>query len=204
MTNYDSSDMGKKPEMIPAGRVAAYYADISGPGAFGRPKARVMLRYYNLFADGSEQEFQSLVMEKPALYIFQHGDYVNVRLDFNQSIDYDLRDTWQLLEDYSQPINSVDYTPEELEQGFYVDDEGQHMVYYPMVDITISPIGKEDQYVLSGMNPAFYTLQPRDLQSGPCVVQLTFHSEYFVVNAMPDIDMEEIRSEVAQDLGFEA
>ena len=188
---------------FPRKRVADYYADISGPNHQGRPKARIMLRYYNSYSDGTETELASVVVEKPILSVFEHAAFVNVRMDFSQSIDLDLREIWDMLDKYSNPINSVSYTDEEMEAGYYSDEEGEHLVYFPMIDVIISPIGKEKEYALTGVNPAFYTLQPRDPSGEPCVLQLTFPSDWFVVTEKPEVDLDAIQREVALDFGTE-
>lgn len=189
--------------VIPPRLEAQYFADISGENEFGRPKARFMMRYYISYSDGTEDEIENLVIEKPIFSIFKHAGFVNVRMDFEQSIDQDLRDVWEMLEEYSQPINSVSYLPEEIESGYYTDSTGEHLVFFPMIDLTISPIGKEKDYVMLGINPAFYTLQPRDPSGVPCVIQLTFPEDWFVVTESPTLDVDDIQREVVQELGID-
>lgn len=184
-------------------RETAYFTDISGEGEYGRPKARLMARYYTLYSDGTEDEHETLVMEKPTVYVFKHAGYVNVFLDFGQAIDQDLRELWKLLERYSSPINSISYTPEELESGFYTDETGQErMVYFPNIDLTLSPIGKEKSYALLGINPAFYTLQARDPDGAPCVLQFTFSDELFHVSTDLQLDYDDIQREAVQELNL--
>lgn len=78
-------------------RDSTLFADISGENGFGRPKARIMLRHYTLFSDGTEDEHQALIVEKPILSVFKHAGFVNVRMDFRQVIDQDLLEIWEML-----------------------------------------------------------------------------------------------------------
>ena len=180
------------------------FADISGENSFGHPKARIMLRHYTLFSDGTEDEHQALIVEKPILSVFQHAGFVNVRMDFRQAIDQDLLEIWEMLENYSNPMNSVSYSPEELSSGFYTGDDGtEYLVYFPTVDLTISPINNEKAYAMTGINPAFYTLQPNK-PSGPlCVLELTFQDDLFIITRDLQLNPDEIQHEALQELGVD-
>lgn len=184
-------------------RDAALFADISGSDDFGRPKARILLRHYTQFSDGSEIEHdEPLIIEKPILSVFKHAGYVNVRMDFHQIIDQDLRDVWELLERYSDPMNSVDYTQEELESGFYKDEDGkEYLVHFPTIALTLSPINREKDYAMTGINPAFYTLQPQKPGGAVCVLELTFQEDLFVIARDLSLDTDEIQQEALQELG---
>ncbi len=185
------------------------YADISGKNEHGRPKARIQMRYYTLFSDGREEEHQSILVEKPILSVFKHMNfinlqgYVNVRMDFDQAIDQDLREIWQMLDEHSSPMNSVTYSPEERESGYYTDASGNHLVYYPTIELLISPIHDTKRYAMIGVDPAFYTLDPKEPGGKPCVLQLTFPEESFSVVEPTLPDLEEIQAEALQELGMD-
>ena len=191
-----------QPQPVEKERESSYFADISGESSFGRPKARIQVRYCTLFSDGSEIEHQPYMTEKPILSLFKHAGFVNVRMDFGQVIDQDLLELWSLLETYSNPLNSVSYTPEELESGYFTDEQGQHLVYFPTVDLVISPVSNEKAYAMSGINPAFYTLQPRGPGGEACVLQLTFPEDCFSVITSLALDYDEIQQEAMQELGL--
>lgn len=177
---------------------------ISGTTAQGRPKAHVLLNYYEQYSDGSTKEIQMLSMDKPIVSIFKHAGFVNVYLDFGSRTDMDLRVMWELLSEYKRPANSVSYLPEELESGFYETPEGPKMVYFPVLDLVLSPIGQEDSFMIHGYNPAFFTLAPNNTFSEACVVQFTFQEDTFtVVNELDRLDPSRINSEIAEELEAE-
>lgn len=185
------------------------FADISGRDDYGRPKARIQMRYYTYFSDGREEEHQVVMVEKPILSVFKHINYithesfVNVRMDFDQAIDQDLREIWLMLDEHSSPVNSVDYTPEERESGFYTDAQGQHLVYYPTIELLISPVNQEGRYAMIGVDPAFYTLDPKEPGGQPCVLQLTFPESGFLIVEPVPLDPEKIQREALQELGMD-
>ena len=164
-------------------RAKERYIQVSGPDQYGRPKTHVMFTYCERYSDGSTSILQELAISlKPIVSVFRHAGYVNVTLDFQRREDMDLAMAWNLLEDYQRPVNSVDWLPEELETGFYEDEAGkQHMIYVPMLEMTISLKGKETEFALTGLNPAFFTLQPSGPKGDPCVLQLTFQEDWFFV-----------------------
>lgn len=200
----DHLDSNNTPQPVPKEQESSYFADLSGPSSYGRPKARILVRYCTLYSDGGETEHQALMFEKPILSLFKHAGFVNVRMDFGQVIDQDLLELWSLLEEYSSPLNSVSYTPEELESGYFRDAQGEHLVYFPIVDLTLSPISNEKAYAMSGINPAFYTLQPNGPGGEACVIQLTFPEDCFSVITSLDLDYDEIQQETMQELGLNA
>ncbi len=162
----------------------AYFVDISGQDESGKPKAHVALNFSLRFNDGSSIEEQELVIpQKPVVSVFKHAGFVNVHLDFLTHLDNDLNLAWKLLTDYSDPENSVDWTEEELESGYYMGvDDKEHMIYFPMLELVLSPIDKETEYIMHGLNPAFFTLQPNDPKGSPCVLQFVFPEEWFFIN----------------------
>lgn len=183
-----------------------YYVDISGPDKNGHPKAHVMIRYYNQYADGTTQELDILSVEKPFVSVFKHGGYVDVSLDFRQNIDVDLRMFWTTLENYFSPSNSVSYTDEEIEQGFYYENGEKKQVYFPLIQLILSPIGKESEYQLVGINPLLPPrLSPKNtVDLDPCVLQLVFAEDYFVVvDDLDDIDTGELQREITEEIAEE-
>lgn len=183
------------------------YLDISGPDQYGKPKAHIVLNHSIRYSDGSSDELQEIsVSQKPIVNIFRHAGYVNVLLDFKTRNDRDLYLVWELLQEYSRPINGVAWLPEEIETGYYTDENGeQQMVYFPMLELALIPVGKETEYQLLGVNPLFFTLQPNGPSGEPCVLQFTFLDSWFNVVEKSDngVDLEAIRDEVMQELAFE-
>jgi len=118
---------------------------------------------------------------------------------------------WDLLSSYSTPENSIDWSEEELTTGVYTDMDGQtRLVYFPMIELVILPTGKlnaqtpTDLFQLHGLNPAFYTLQPNGPKGEPCVLQLTFPEDWFVLeDEIAPVDMEKIRNEIMEELAME-
>lgn len=178
-----------------------YLVDISGPGVGNRPKAHVIIRYFEQYHDGTTKDIQVLSFEKPIVNIFAHAGYTNVMLDFHSRSDQDLRMAWSLYTEYSNPINSVSYLPEEMERGFYTENGTEKMVYFPMLEVILSPIGKESEYEIHGLNPAFITLAPANVQSQePCVMQFTFDSSWFhIVDQLEPIDYSLLKMDDSLD-----
>lgn len=184
------------------------YIELSGPDDYGRPKAHVVLSYLNQYSDGTSTILHTLTIpRKPIVNIFCHDDHVNVTLDFLSPRDADLAMVWQLLETYSRPINSVDWLPEELESGIYTDEEGnERMVFFPMLQLTLSPINREMEFGITGLSPLFFTLQPNGPSGEPCVLQLTFNRELFFVTESDQIEgvnAEQLRQEVAEEMALD-
>ena len=218
MTSFYSNDWGYKTVMqshdsayhhqnksVP--RPLDRYVEISGPDAFGKPKANIVLNYSDRFSDGTSHTLQELtILQKPIVSVFRHAGYVNVLLDFKYPESQDLYLTWQLLQEYSQPINGVCWLPEELESGYFIDLDGQQqLIYFPMLELGITPVGKEKEFQLIGLNPLFFTLQPNGLSGTPCVIQFTFPEAWFhvVEDLSSDIDLNLIRDEVMEELALD-
>lgn len=204
------SEVQNSFDQLPASahpRAKERYIEVSGPDQYGRPKTHIMFSFCERYSDGSETVLQEVAVSlKPIVSVFHHAGYVNVSLDFQHREDMDLGMVWHLLEDYQRPINSVDWLPEELETGFYEDESGkQHMVYFPMLEMTISLKGKETEFALTGLNPLFFTLQPSGPKGDPCVLQLTFQEDWFFVteDLSQVVDMDEIRTEVMAEMGLD-
>lgn len=177
------------------------FVALSGPGPNGRPKARLLLRHYIMYSDGTDQELDSMVMEKPILSIFQHAGYVSVSMDFKRVIDQDLSMAWKILKNYDRPENSVSWLPEEIDSGYYLDENGdEKMVYFPMIDLTISPIGQETEYSMTGLNPVMYTLRPGSPTGEVTVLELIFSDEFFVVADTSSLNYDQIQAEAMSEL----
>lgn len=178
--------------------------DISGSTPQGRPKAHVLLHHYEQYSDGTIKDIHTMTVDKPIVSIFKHAGFVNVFLDFGNSHDQDLKIMYDLLTEFQKPSNSVSYLPEELESGFYQTPEGPKMVYFPILNLALSPIGKESSYMLHGYNPAFFTLAPNNVHGSPCVIQFTFMEETFaVVNDLERTDPAQVQAEVLAELEAE-
>lgn len=193
-------------EEKPIPRPLDRYTEISGPDPFGKSKANIILNYSNHFSDGSSRTIQELtILQKTIVSVFRHAGYVNVCLDFSYPESQDLRLTWQLLEEYSEPKNGVCWLPEELELGYYTEEDGQqYLIHFPMLELGIVPVGKEKEYQLVGLNPLFYTLQPSNLSGTPSVIQFTFLESWFYVaeDLGSGINLSVIREEVMDELAL--
>lgn len=202
MGNFQNFTDGHAPQFV---RDRARMVDISGAGVGGHPKAHVVLRYYEQYSDGTTMDLNHITMDKPILSVFKHAGYVNVSLDFGQREDMDLRMAWNMLTEYSKPINSVSYLPEEIESGYYTVDGLKKMVYFPMFEVVLSPIGKENEYEMRGINPLFFTLSPTNpMAPEPCVLQLTFSEDFFIIlDNIEDYDLVMMKEEVQQELAEE-
>lgn len=189
---------------VPHSKDVERFIAISGSTPSGRPKAHVLLNYYEQYSDGTTKDIQILTMDKPIIEIFKHAGFVNVFLDFGNRADMDLRMLWDIVDEYKRPSNSVSYLPEEVDAGFYETPEGPKMVYFPVLDLALSPIGEEDSYMIHGYNPAFVTLAPSNSFGEPCVVQFTFMEETFtVVDELERLDPEKLQSEISEELEAE-
>jgi len=179
--------------------------DISGTTPEGNPKGRIFLRYYHQYDNNVTRDVQEpLIIEKPVISISKRAGYANVYLDFGSRNDMSLRVLWDLLMDYNRPENSVSYLPEELEAGEYDTPEGKKPVYFPVLELALSPIGKESEYMIIGLNPAFFTLAPSEPKAEPCVVQFTFDEEnFFVFNDLKPVDYSAVQAEVLAELEME-
>ena len=178
--------------------------DISGSVGAGRPKAHMFLRHYVQYFDGSTRDIEAAPIDKPIVNIFQHAGFVNVFLDFGRQSDMDLKIVWDIIHAFTDVRNSVSYLPEELASGEYQTEAGPQMVYYPVLELILSPIGREDEYAIHGYNPAFVTLAPNGPNGEICVLQLTFHEDTFsVVNHPYELDPSRIQAEIEEELEAE-
>lgn len=189
-------------EMSELEKRRAYYSAISGTAPSNRPKAHVVLRHFEQYHDGKSREIDGLTIDKPIVTVFEHAGYVNVLLNFRRRTDMDLRMFWNLLSRYFNPMNSVSYLPEELESGFYMSNGKQKRVYFPMIELILSPIGKEGDFELHGLNPLFFNLGPADPSSEePCVLQLTFDAGWFhVLDNLEPLDIGQLREEILHEM----
>jgi len=183
------------------------YIDISGLDEYERPKAHVALTYGNCYSNGQFQVLQELILPvKPVVQVFKHAGFVNVMLDFLNTDDGDLFMAWDLLEHYNRPENSIDWSVEALNAGVYTDEQGnEQLVHFPMLELILSPIGKEDEYQFQGRNPAFYTLQANGPKGGPCVLQFTFTEDWFTLieDGIDPVDIDAIRQEILEEMGYD-
>lgn len=185
-------------------RETDFFNDISGTNVAGHTKAIVQLRWFEKNSDGTETEIREIPpMQKPIVYIAKHPGFVNLFLDFGRRIDVDLANSWNLLMDYFSPLNSVSYTEEEIEAGVFNNGEGteDRLVYFPLLQVRISPAGRETDYLIIGLNPVCCSISPRDLSGEPCVIQMTFEEDWFVVNSDIDkVDIEEVKRELIEEI----
>lgn len=180
------------------------YIDISGPDKYGHGKAHIALVYCTRYDDekGTTVIHRELnIPPKPIVWISQHAGYANVLLDFKSNTDQDLYQAWELLQEYSRPENSVAWSDEEYENHVYVDEDGNEQpIYFPCIDLILSPVGKETEYQIQAINPAFYTLQPNDPRGIPAVLQFTFPEEWMVVaDEIDPVDISSIEREILEE-----
>lgn len=180
------------------------YIDISGTDRYGHGKAHIALVYGTRYDDekGTTVVHREInIPPKPIVMISQHAGYANVLLDFLSNDDEDLRQAWDLLQEYSRPENSVAWSDEEYENHVYVDEDGNEQpIYFPCIDLILSPAGRETEYQICGFNPAFYTLQPNGPEGTPSVLQLTFPEEWIVVAEDIDpVDYGNIEREIKEE-----
>lgn len=180
------------------------YIDISGPDQYGHGKAHIALVYSTRYDDekGTTVVHRELTIPPKAIVmISQHAGYANVLMDFLSNDDEDLRQAWDLLQEYSRPENSVAWSDEEYKNHVYVDEDGNEQpIYFPCIDLILSPVGRETEYQICGYNPAFYTLQPGSPQGIPSVLQLTFPEEWFVVaDDIEPVDIGNIEREIQEE-----
>ena len=180
------------------------YIDISGKDQYGHGKAHIALVYGTRYDDeeGTTVIHREVdIPPKPIVMISQHAGYANVLLDFLSNNDEDLRLAWDLLQEYSRPENSVSWSEEEYESHVYVDEDGKEQpIYFPCIDLILSPVGKETEYQIRGINPAFYTLQPNGPEGIPSVLQLTFPEECLVVaDEIDPVDFGSIEREIQEE-----
>lgn len=184
-------------------RDIAYFNDISGLNAAGHTKAILNLRWYEKNSDGTETEIREITVQKPVVYIMKRPGYVNLFLNFMRRIDMDLHNCWDLITDYFNPSNSVSYTEEEYESGLVFGEDGtpERLVYFPLLEVRLSPIGKEMEYIIIGVNPASVSLAAPNPSGEPCVLQMVFEEDFFIVeNELEQMDIEQMKREIIAEL----
>ena len=180
-----------------------YILDISGENAQKKSKAHTFIKYYELFPiDGTERVLMELEFTKPIVKILHNIGYYHVFLDFGSANDMDLRMTYDLLKRFEKPASSVFWLPEEIESGLYIDEEGrQRKIYYPMVSLSLLPIGKETIYQMHGFNPLLFDLTAGDIKGTPSVIHFVFDENTFeILDQKIEFSMNEIRLEAEEEL----
>jgi len=183
-------------------KMRKYFADISGPGVGNHPKAHVVIRYYEQYHDGTQRDIRVYSVDKPILTMFSNGPFIHVAMDYRYRDDMDLRMAWRLLADYRNPLNSVSYLQEEIEQGYYMEGNEKKMVYFPMLEVILSPIGREGEYEMHGLNPLLFNLSSSSPNSQELsVLQMTFDAGWFqVFDQLKPLDAAELRAEVEKEM----
>lgn len=180
-----------------------YFNDISGLNAAGHTKAIINLRWYEKNSDGTETDIREITVQKPVVYIMKRPGYINLFLNFMRRIDVDLQNCWDLITDYFNPTNSVSYTEEEYESGLVSGNDGteDRLVYFPLLEVRLSPIGKEMEYIVIGVNPASVSLAAPSPAGEPCVLQMVFEEDFFIVETELDqLDIEQMQREIIAEL----
>lgn len=190
----------KQEESVKELRDIDYFKDISGTTINGRTKAHVTLRWYEKNSDGSETPIREVSSQKAVVHIIKRPGYINLYLDFGRRIDVDLHNTFNVIQEFFNPLNSVSYTEEEYENGIFNDGTQDRLVYFPMLSVYLSPVGKETEYIIIGANPACAHLTCRDVSGEPCVIVMTFEEGWFIVDTPDQIDMNELQREVMESM----
>ena len=180
-----------------------YILDISGANAQKKSKAHTFIKSYQLYpVDGTERVFTELNFTKPIVKVFHQLGYYHLFLDFGSPNDMDLRMTYDTIARFSSPENSVSWLEDEIESGLYLDDAGiERKVYYPMISITLIPIGKETQYQMTGFNPILFDLTAGDIKGTPSVMHFVFDENTFeITDQKIEFSMNDIRLEAEEEL----
>lgn len=160
------------------------FADISGADEFGHAKANIMFQHNLTYSDGRVVPVQShTIYQKPIVSIARSTIATTLRLFFESNEDVDLNMAWQLLTEWNTPGNSPTWDNEEVVSGNYLDADGETQpIFFHTLDVILIPIGHEEEYQLTGMNPLAFTLCPEDPKKLiPNMLQLTFNNDWFRV-----------------------
>lgn len=160
------------------------FIDISGSDEFGHAKANIVLQHNLTYSDGRVVPVQShTIYQKPIISIARSTIATTLRLFFESNEDVDLNMAWQLLTEWNTPENSPTWTNEEAVSGNYLDENGDTQpIFFHTLDVILVPIGHEEEYQMTGMNPLSFTLCPEDPRNPiPNVLQLTFNNDWFRV-----------------------
>ena len=205
--NHSNDRMTKEELLIRAEtqqkRALEYIIDISGANAQNKSKAHTFIKSYELFpVDGTERVLAELNFTKPVVKVFHQLGYYHVFLDFGSPNDMDLRMTYETISRFSRPENSVSWLADEIESGLYTDEAGiTRKIYYPLISITLIPIGKETEYQMTGFNPILFDLTAGDMKGTPSVMHLVFDENTFeITDKKIEFSMNEIRQEAEEEL----
>ena len=177
------------------------FVDISGEDEYGRAKANIIIRHNLSFSDGRTTLVQEhVIYQKPLVSVARLSTATNLQLVFESNDDVDLSMVWQLLKEYSDPANSVNWTAEEIESGEYIDADGDVLpIYYHTLDVILVPVGHEEEYLMAGQNPVMYMLRPSEpSELVPNVLEMVFNNEWFVVQELEQEDAEIPEDEVEE------
>jgi len=182
------------------------FMSISGTDRSGRPKADVFFRHYLHYSDGTMKEIEEIQMRKPIVNIFCSAGYVNLFLDFHSRTDADLALAHSCLMRYMSTSNSVLYDREEVEQGYYFNPAGEEeLVYFPILEVALSPIGHETEYMIHGYRPAFFGMFHGDGPANePTGLQLVFKDNLFILNESIDpLDLASVQNQAVEEAKME-
>ena len=184
-------------------RELEYIIDISGENAQKKSKAHTFIKYYELFPiDGTERVLMELEFTKPVVKVMHQLGYYHVFLDFGSANDMDLRMTYDLVNRFQKPENSVHWLQEEIDSGLYTDADGkQRKIYYPLISLSLIPIGKETLYQMHGFNPLLFDLTAGDIKGTPSVMHFVFDENTFeILDKKIEFSMNEVRLEAEEEL----
>ncbi len=181
------------------------YMEISGPDRSGHTKGRLFMRHYLQYSDGTTKEIEELEMVKPIINIFSAGGYVNLFLEFKSRTDVDLAKAFACIQRYFDTSNGVTFTEDEMTQGFYTNEVGEdEQVFTPVLEISISPLGHEFEYMIHGFRPLLYAMVGREPENDLNILELVFKDKLFLIDDnIGTIDHQAIRLDLMDDILFE-
>lgn len=157
--------------------------EISGADRLGKTKATCFLRSYLHYSDGTTKEVEEMQLNKPIVNIFASGGFVNVFLEFGRRTDEELNLAFDMITRYMSASNSAVFLPDEVAQGYFINEAGEdELVYYPILELAISPLGHEREYMIHGYRPLLYGMVGPTPTSDLTTLQIVFKDNLFIVD----------------------
>ena len=132
----------------------------------------------------------SVALQKPVVSVERHGLYVQVDFKFISALDNDLRLMWNTLELYGKTSNDININTEQT--GLLA-----------VCGITMIPMFYDGQYFCSAVNPLFWALTAEEVGKNANVIRVLFNAEDFQIFENLDIDTDQLKKEVRQEIAYE-
>ena len=116
--------------------------------------------------------------------------YVQVDFKFISALDNDLRLMWNTLELYGKTSNDININTEQT--GLLA-----------VCGITMIPMFYDGQYFCSAVNPLFWALTAEEVGKNANVIRVLFNAEDFQIFENLDIDTDQLKKEVRQEIAYE-